>query len=135
MLHRILVLAMGVAVVTGCATTLQKQTSGLASVQGKEYDEVFPKVVQAAIDSGLLVTKAEKENGFILATGSNNPFLTSNAPAINIVVLDLGNTVNVTVKSTVQGQLIDYGTSKNNILGFCDSFRVYFPETNCNLTE
>ena len=135
MLYRKYLLIITMAVLTGCATTLQKQASGFAAVEGKTYDEVFPKVVQAAIDSGLVVTKAEKENGFILATASNNPFLTSNAPAINIIVLDLGETVNVTVKSTVHGQLIDYGTSKNNILGFCNSFSAFFPSTNCTFAE
>lgn len=117
----------------GCSTTMQKQSSGSISIASTDYDKVFSSVVQAAIDSGLVVAKAEKENGFILATSSHNPFVTYNAPAINILLNKADSAVNVTIKSTVHGQIADYGTSRNNVVKFCKSLQTTYPSSGCKI--
>lgn len=118
---------------TSACTTLQKQSTGKAAISGQNYNSVFSAAVQAAVDSGMVITKAEKENGFILATASNNPFLTTKAPAINILVREADNTINITIKSTIHGQLVDYGTSSNNVKKFCESFGLIYPTSSCGL--
>lgn len=114
-------------------TAIQTQTTGNAVVVNGNYEEVFSSAVQAAMDAGLIITKAEKENGFILATASNNPFLTRNAPVINIFIRKYGDDISIIIKSTVHGQLIDYGTSKNNITMFCSSFTKNYPNATCQI--
>jgi hypothetical protein len=116
-------------------TSIQTQTTGKAVVSGNNYDEVFSSAVQSAMNAGLTVTKAEKENGFILAVASNNPFLTNNAPVINIFVHKVNDAININLKSTVHGQLIDYGTSENNISSFCSSFTQIYPKSTCQLIK
>lgn len=130
-MKRLSILLLLTFLLSACATTLQKQTTGSISIPNKNYNNVFSSAVQAAIESGLVITKAEKENGFILATASHNPFLTYNAPAINIFLMKQNNAVNITIKSTIHGQLIDYGTSKNNITKFCNSLQRSYPSSKC----
>ena len=130
-MKNILVISLLFTFLLGCSITLQKQSSGNIIIANKNYNSVFSKTVQAAIISGLVVTKAEKENGFILATASHNPFLTNNAPAINIFLNKQGNGVNISIKSTIHGQIVDYGTSKNNIIKFCNTLQSSFPDSKC----
>lgn len=132
-MKKLLAVSLLLLLISGCSTTLQKQSSGSITIPNKNYNSVFSKTVQAAINSGLVITKAEKENGFILATASHNPFLTHNAPAINIFVNKQGNGVNISIKSTIHGQIVDYGTSKNNIKKFCNSLQSSYPGTKCTI--
>jgi len=132
-MKKLFTVILALTLLTGCSTTLQKQSSGSITINNPNYNSVFSKTVQAAISSGLVVTKAEKENGFILATASHNPFLTHNAPAINIFVNKQGNGVNISIKSTIHGQLVDYGTSKNNIAKFCNSLQNSYPGSKCTI--
>lgn len=118
----------------GCTTTLQKQTSGSVSIDSDNYSDVFSKVVQSAIDSGLVISTAERENGFILATASHNPFLTNNGPVVNIILVEQPGAVNITIRSTIHGQLVDYGTSRNNIVNFCTALQRHYPKSNCEIS-
>jgi hypothetical protein len=131
---KIMTIVLFLATLTAC-TAIQTQTGGRAVVPGSPYEEVFSAAVQAAMDAGLTVTKAEKDNGLIVATASHNPFLTYNPPIINIFVRKVNDTISISLKSIVHGQLVDYGTSENNISAFCSSFLALYPNATCQVIE
>jgi len=114
-IKRLLLLAMCLFVFAGCSTPLQKQSSGKIHIPDKNYEKVYSDVMQAAVDSGFVISSSDKDNGLILATIGANPLLTNSQPIINIFLKKATTGIDVSVKSTIRGQLYDYGISKNNV--------------------
>ena len=115
-----------------CASP-QKQTSANVIVSTGSYEDVFASVLRIVVDAGLVIEEIDKENGFILAEGSSTRGLTWEDPKINIILTKKDTGVEILIKSTVHGQLYDYGTSKNAVESFCSSLEKTYPKAMCSI--
>jgi len=129
---RAILISLLVLAVVSCASA-QKQTSANAIVSTGSYEEVFDSVLRVVRDAGLVVLEIDKENGFILAEGTSVRSLTWEDPTINIFLSKKDTGVEISITSTVHGQIYDYGTSKNTIESFCASLEKTYPKAMCSI--
>lgn len=116
-----------IILVIGCATTLMVNSKGIVSVTNKTFDEVFSIVLLTATESNLTLIDVNKSSGFILATKPKNPFLTWESPSVNITVIQIENKIQINVQATIGGQMVDYGTTKNIVIDFCNKLQKNLP--------
>ena len=106
------VLLLIVTIVTSCS--MKVTTLGRAWVANKTVEDVFSIVFQAISESELTVISVNQDMGFISATHAGG-MLTHNDIVINCRLQKTTDGVSVDVNSTVGGQMIDYGLTKDAI--------------------
>ncbi len=127
----ITIIASLLVLLSGCS--VQTQTRGSASIPNAEYNKVYALTTQAILDSEFSITSSDKETGIIVAKAGRNLLLAHEGSSINIIVLKSGEGVNLDIRSTLAGQVADYGINEDNIKSFCKNLKNLLPEATCEI--
>ena len=110
---------------------MQVATQGVVTVSEdqKSYDEVFGAAVAALAQAQMTIKQTDKESGFILAEKAANPLIANEKRLnINVTLARKPGATDLTVQSTLGGQLVAYGATKKIVEEFCQRFHILVPE-------
>lgn len=110
-----------------CGCSIKVTTPARAFVANKSTDEVFDFVVQAVAEAGFITSLANKDAGIITAKKIGG-MMNSEDTLISCKVQKTAGGVLVDVRSTLPGQIVAYGTTKNTIQELFKRLSMYLPE-------
>ena len=120
------VLLLIVAIVAGCSVKVT--TPGRALVTNKTVEDVFSIVVQAVSESEFTVISMNKDMGFISANRAGGIMSSGRDVNINCKIKETADGVSVDVTSTLGGQMLAYGTTKDAIKVLFRKLAVHLPD-------
>lgn len=113
-------------VVASCS--IKVTTAGRALVANKTVEDVFSLVIQAVSDSEFTVVSVNQDMGFISATRAGG-IMTGRDVAINCKIRETADgDISVDVTSTLGGQMVAYGTTKDAIKVLFRQLAIYLPD-------
>ncbi len=106
----------------GCAAATtsyspEKTDSIAPHIYDKDYSTVFIKAVDAASAMGWQVTFTDKSTGVISAKTPTNIWTWGDSVSIRVSRIE-GDKVRVNISSGTQGQVIDWGRNRRNIISY-----------------
>ena len=113
-------------IVAGCSVKVT--TPGRALVTNKAVEDVFSIVVQAVSESEFTVVSMNKDMGFISANRAGGIMSSGRDVTINCKIGETADGVSIDVTSTLGGQMVAYGTTKDAIKVLFRKLAVHLPD-------
>lgn len=110
--------------------SIKVTTAGRALVANKTVEDVFSLVIQAVSDSEFTVVSVNQDMGFISATRAGGIMTSSGRDiAINCKIRETADgDISVDVTSTLGGQMVAYGMTKDAIKVLFRQLAIYLPD-------
>lgn len=111
-----------------CGCSVKVTTPARAFVANKDKQEVFDFVLQAVAEAGFVTSLANKDAGIITAQDIAGSMMGGKNTIISCKVQETADGVLVDVNSTLPGQMVAYGSTKNAIEELFKRLSVYLPK-------